>query len=1140
MSKTISIICIILSSQFSAAQEFLWANSNGSKGIDVVHSIFPIKNGYIMPVTYRDSFYALGKWNYSNNSINSMYLNFYTNTGKLRKLVKTENDSIYLSGFNSLEQGYLSTASANIFPGCFFNGEIYDPVKKQYVLELDTFGKITINLEIQCKSMGAFLEPKCGVSCNKRMKDKKLLSLNIRNTSNFNKTYYLNKKDSINIVPRENCVLFILEDSINKIISIKKLVAPIPTGVVVNYGSKYLAQSFINIPQDSFVFSGKKYFYESMNNCLILEFDSMLNLKKITRQVGEQFSLGSGFISISMIDTNLYFTANLAFVNKSEAKKIFILKDSIQLFRTTNTIINLQKRDKIITKLIRLKVNDLKSSLAVQSLSCTAFKEFCIITGQIGGECMIFPDSVIVHSNAGDGNFFMMKMDTFGNILWYYAFGKKGTSEYAANAIIEDDGVVVCGTFDSTTTLGNYTLTSNGGTDALIFKITDNSIYRGAIHPGPYCAGDSIIVPYRAYGKYNDTNTFFAELSDENGNFYGTPRVLGSLKSNALNGSITGVLPLFNVATSGKYRIRIRSNSPFVQSFMRYDSLYLLVYSKDKANPGKDTTICYGNKVQIGAKGGSIWHWSPGNMVADSTKRVTQFVGTLTTKLKITIADSSGCGDPDTAYQQITVLPAIKVFTTDTTVCRGDAFSLKARTTGGLADSMHVFWYRDTTLLGKDSAKASVYENTVFRVFATDGCSKSSDTTLLHVLLPNAPTLTTKDTVACRDNMLTWVGRGTGYQGRPVRVSWYKGSQFLANDTLRMIPDSAEQFVLRGDDGCAVEIGSKNVGLSLYQQPTFIAVADSLCARDSHTISFQAISGKSPYEYYFGNNKILSGFKLKADTYNRYEFEMMDACGAKSHDTLILGAIPVSVFTTAPKAGCSPINITLVATPGKYKRYWVTPDGGRMSLSSDTLSATHINTGYYTYKLISENGLCLDSSVQKIQVWPNPVAAFEIQGRNLLAGEATTRAINTSEGALRYYWYWQNQKRIDSILRTIELSFVDSGKAQIMLVAQNNFGCSDTAIDFIYVHPQPIVWIPTGLTLNQDGLNDRLEPGGVGIKTYRFLVLNKWGEIVFRGADNEPWQPDEKVLPGMYVYRCIYSNWKGTKFEQNGTVLVIK
>ena len=45
------------------------------------------------------------------------------------------------------------------------------------------------------------------------------------------------------------------------------------------------------------------------------------------------------------------------------------------------------------------------------SLSCISFKEFCVITGQIGGVCMIFPDSIIVESNSSDGDFFMMKMD---------------------------------------------------------------------------------------------------------------------------------------------------------------------------------------------------------------------------------------------------------------------------------------------------------------------------------------------------------------------------------------------------------------------------------------------------------------------------------------------------------------------------------------------------------------------------------------------------------------------------------------------------------------------------------------------------------------------------------------------------------
>lgn len=1124
-------------SHFCAAQEFLWANGIGSKGTDIVHSVFPIDNGYVMPVTYRDSFYALGNWNYSLNSLNSMYLSFYTNTGKLRKLVKTENDSINLSSFNSIENGIISAAGSSIIEGCFFNGEFYNPAKKQYVLELDTFGKISFNLEIQCKAGGVLIEPRCGVSCNRRIKNRKILALNIHNTSAFSKTYYFNKKDSIILTPKEYCVLFILEDINNKIISLKKLIAPISTGGIAKLGNKYLVQSFINFPKDSFKFNGNSYLYESMNNCLILELDSMMNLKKIQRQVGEEHSFGNGFISISTMDTTNYLTANLAYVNKSEVKKIFILGDSIELFRTTNTIINLQKSERLTTKLIRLKDKNLSSNLAVQGLSCVSSKEFCVITGQIGGECIVFPDSIIVHSNSNDGNFFMMKMDTFGNILWYYVFGKKGTSEYAANAIIEDDGVVVSGTFDSTTTLGNYTLTSNGGTDALLFKITDNSIYRGNIKKGPYCAGDSIEVPYRAYGKYADTNTFFAELSDENGNFYGTPRQLGSLKTNALQGTIRGVLPLFDVVSSGKYRIRIRSNSPFVQSFMRYDSLYLLIYSKDKANPGADTTICVGDTLQLKTTGGTRWHWSPGTAVTDSTARVTQFVGKQNTRLRIAISDSSGCGAPDTAWKYIALYPKLAVTAKDTVVCRNTSFYITATVEGGRPSSRSVQWYAGTTYLGKDTLKSSTWFDTSFMAVATDGCASNTDTTRVRVSLPNPPSLSINDTTVCAGSLLLWQPTITGYKDRPVQLSWYRGTTKLADSLLQLQVDSNQVLWLHGDDYCAAAENRKEVHIEVFEKPTVSVVIDSICAEVGHTLIFTAAGGKGPYTYWLNDQQVSKSAYALVQPSQWLRWYAQDACQQKT----VLDSVPVhqqprGQIMAAPENGCAPLMVNLRSN--QTNTTWYIEN--QSIQGQDTLPYWFTKAGVYTVKMVVENGECKDSVSKQIEVYESPKAWFEIQQRDLLVGEARTRVINTSGPAKRYIWYWKDSMRESSSVDAWALHLQDTGMSKVWMIAENIHGCRDTFTDTVYVHPQPVLWIPTAITLNGDGLNDALAAGGIGLKSYRFMVFNRWGEMVFSGKENEEWRPSSTVLPGMYVYRCIYSNWKGTKFEQNGTVMLLR
>src|SRR5690606_33220305 len=90
--------------------------------------------------------------------------------------------------------------------------------------------------------------------------------------------------------------------------------------------------------------------------------------------------------------------------------------------------------------------------------------------------------------------------------------------------------LVFCGEYVNQLDLPPYTLSSTN-TSGFVAKITDYYIDRGDVSSGPYCAGDTFLVPYVQYGVYDSSNYFIAELSDEHGNFDGGEKELGRLKS---------------------------------------------------------------------------------------------------------------------------------------------------------------------------------------------------------------------------------------------------------------------------------------------------------------------------------------------------------------------------------------------------------------------------------------------------------------------------------------------------------------------------------------------------------------------------------------------------------------------------------
>ncbi|HYG15434.1 MAG TPA: hypothetical protein VEC12_06735, partial [Bacteroidia bacterium] len=225
-----------------------------------------------------------------------------------------------------------------------------------------------------------------------------------------------------------------------------------------------------------------------------------------------------------------------------------------------------------------------------------------------------FGGSVLNYVGGGSYKFYLVKMDTVGNFLWAFT-GDDSTGNSILHGINVDNvgDVVITGIYIYRVKVFNHAKNSAGtgnDFDAFTAKITDYTITRGTVSSGPYCAGDTIKIPYTKRGVFKIGNQFIAQLSDSSGGFEGGERELGRVIDTA-SGVINGLLPLFNVPSTSKYRIRIISTNPVVQSFYKLDTLRLLVYSKDTANAGPDTLICRGQSIRLGTTGGSRWQWSP-------------------------------------------------------------------------------------------------------------------------------------------------------------------------------------------------------------------------------------------------------------------------------------------------------------------------------------------------------------------------------------------------------------------------------------------------------------------------------------------------------------------------------------------------
>jgi gliding motility-associated-like protein len=114
------------------------------------------------------------------------------------------------------------------------------------------------------------------------------------------------------------------------------------------------------------------------------------------------------------------------------------------------------------------------------------------------------------------------------------------------------------------------------------------------------------------------------------------------------------------------------------------------------------------------------------------------------------------------------------------------------------------------------------------------------------------------------------------------------------------------------------------------------------------------------------------------------------------------------------------------------------------------------------------------------------------------------------------------------------------------LIGYNLQGCRDSAFILIKVFKnQPVVFVPTGFTPNNDGRNDILRPIAVGIRDIDyFSIYNRWGQLMFTTRKNgEGWNGRTNGVlqsSGTFVWMVKAIDYLGNPYFQKGTSSLIR
>lgn len=679
------------------------------------------------------------------------------------------------------------------------------------------------------------------------------------------------------------------------------------------------------------------------------------------------------------------------------------------------------------------------------------------------------------------------KIDNRGNILW----GFRTSDAFTAMGIDDYDNFYFQGNWccDSIRFGSIKHIERQGG---FIGKTFDYGIFRGNVYAGPYCAGDSMVVPYTKTGIFADTNIFIAEISDEFGNFTGKQREIGRLKSKN-DGTIRGVLPMFRVASSGKYRIRIRSTSPQAQSFYKEDSLRLLIYSRDKADAGPTESICFGDSIQLSTYGGTKWKWSPKYNMDDSTLRQPLVWPTKTTTYKIIIADSSGCGAPDTAYKKVILRKPLKLTLAfnDTTVCDTSVLKIPMKFEGG--DSTNYYWQAYGVLSptswqkikgGKlkqgdtlfHAPKVTVTASQKLAIVLDDICTNIKDTAYVNIKLLNPCKLATnfKDTLLCMGNKISWKATPFYSLSKNSVWNWWdmtNNKVLSTTDFLSLTATASTKIKLIVTNGCTIDSNVFTVNVNPPLKANILSDNGSL--KDT-TICL----GQSLNLFAKGNGGAGKGYKYTWKI-NGNVFSMADSIVLKpsfvtSFDITLVVKDDCSMYRDSitknitvgesPKADFS-YGVLCSRTKTDFKFTGVKPKSPittTFKWNFDNLDSSINENPSYLFStagtknvsltLTASNG-CKDNLSKKITVKTQSKADFDV--KDVCENDSAIFTNNTLD-ATAYNWTLGDGQK--SNLQNVKHKYQNGGNPKtytVKLLAIVQDGCSDSATKTITVFEAP-------------------------------------------------------------------------------------
>ncbi|MBN2615702.1 MAG: PKD domain-containing protein, partial [Bacteroidales bacterium] len=636
---------------------------------------------------------------------------------------------------------------------------------------------------------------------------------------------------------------------------------------------------------------------------------------------------------------------------------------------------------------------------------------------------------------------------------------------------------------------------------------------------------------------------------------------------------------------AGSYHVRLYATNTYGCTDTTYK--YVKVHDTPKAgfsyvqqsNPL--TTADFTNTTQMSHDGSPIksylWSFYNGD-VSDSVNPTYNFPGYgQCYPVTLTVSDTNGCNNTDT--EDVCLLPPPELNFTTTRECYGKttgfeaSFEPSSDTATGYYymwdfgdGSNQVFTFYDTITHHYDTPGSYQVE---LKVLGPGGFGISVSHLAIIDSLPKADFtyVTPSCDQATRFEAPTWGG------GSPIQkwewdfgdtLSGTADSSTFWHPSHMYMPEDSTYYVslkITNANGCSDSITKPIVRNSCTH--VFYTAAQSRCTNNpvyfvDGTFMSSSMGKITQWEWDFGDGTTTTYTAHKDSVEHVYGsagsyhvsvtiHSMVNNMPASStyDSVIIINQSPQANFGYSPACMGQTVNFidsTWAYDAGLVHWQWTFSDPSSTDKQSDAQDPRHkYNTaGSYPAQLVvTDYNNCRDTVVKNVEVHVPPIASFKITS-NYEDELGQLLFSNMSKGAIEYFWEFGDGHT--STDESPVYTYESGGKFNVLLIATNEYQCSDTAMR-VYDLTSGL-YVPNSFVPGSD--NPKLStftPVGINLKTYKIQIFSPWGDLLWQstklnsdGSPAEGWDGTYQGQPmpsGHYIWRIkaeFQDNtlWKGS------------